>query len=137
MVGTGGGNDFSDWISGYNVGGLTAIDDDPDGDGTDSGVENFFGTAPDAFSQGLVAGSVSGNQFTFSHPVNDSPADDLTATYRWSKDLVTFTPGGGTHDGTTVTITPGTPSGGFVTVTAEVTGTPVSTLFVDVEVTQP
>ena len=32
---------------------------------------------------------------------------------------------------------PGTPSGGFVTVTAEVTGTPVSTLFVDVEVTQP
>ena len=114
-----------------------AVNQDPDGDGIDNGVENFFGTEPGVFSQGLQAGGVSGNQFTFTHPVNATPASDLTPTYRWSKDLVTFTPAGGTHDGTTVSITPGTPSGGFVTVTAEASGTPTSKLFIDVQVTQP
>jgi len=53
-----GGNDFSDWIALYpGVGGQTAIGDDPDGDGNDNGVENFFGTAPDEFTQGLVSGT--------------------------------------------------------------------------------
>ncbi len=33
-----GGNDFSDWISGYSVDGQTGIDDAPDGDGVDSDV---------------------------------------------------------------------------------------------------
>lgn len=63
-------------------------------------------------------------------------ASDLTATYRWSKDLATFTPSGAAFQGATVTFTPGTPSGGFVTVTATVSGTQVDKLFVDVEVTQ-
>jgi hypothetical protein len=133
-----GGNDFSDWIAGYSVGGQTGIDDDPDGDGVDSGVENFFGTAPDAFTQGLVPGTVNGDTFTFTHP-QGTLAGDLTAGYRWSKDLQTFYGNLEEGDGTTVEFTtqPDTPAG-YTTVTATVTaGPPPDKLFVDVEVTQP
>lgn len=61
---------------------------------------------------------------------------DLIATYRWSKDLQTYTPDTGTYEDTTVTFTPGVPSAGIVNVTATVTGTPLNKLFVDVKVTQ-
>ena len=91
-----------------------------------------------AFSQGLVPGAVDtgANTFTFTHPLNATPADDLTATYRWSTDLLSFHNDGATAGGTTVSFSAGTPSGGMVTVTATVTGTPVSALFVDVAVSQ-
>jgi len=134
-----GGNDFSDWIAGFSVGGQTGIGDDPDLDGVDSGVENFFGTAPDSFTQGLVSGTVSGNTFTFTHPLNATPADDLTAVYRWSTDLQDFYDDGDPNGAgtTTVDFAQGTPSGGMVTVTATISGTVIpDTLFVDVEVTQ-
>ena len=87
-------------------------------------------------SRGLVAGSKSNNTFTFTHPIGAATASDLQATYRWSKDLSTFTPSAVAFQGTTVTFTPGTPAGGFVTVTATVTGTSLAKLFVDVEVTR-
>jgi len=135
-----GGNDFSDWIAGYSVGGQTGIGDDPDLDGVDSGVENFFGTAPDEFSAGLLAGTASGGSFTFTHPLNATPADDLTATYRWSTDLQDFYDDGDSNGAgtTTVDFAQGTPSGGMVTVTATITGTEIpAKLFVDVEVMQP
>ena len=76
--------------------------------------------------------------FTFTHPLNATPADDLTAVYRWSKDLTTFNADGvADGDGTIVTFSQGTPSGGMVTVTATITGTVIpDKLFVDVEVTQ-
>ncbi|MGB1129121.1 MAG: hypothetical protein ACPG4K_03645, partial [Haloferula sp.] len=139
--GTPGGNNFSDWLDGYNVGGENGIDDDPDDDGIESGVENFFGTAPDTFSQGLVSGSVNqgANTFTFTHPLNATPADDLTATYRWSTDLQTFTDDGNSNGAgtTTVNFVQGVPAGGMVTVTATITGSVIpDKLFVDVEVTQ-
>lgn len=139
--GGGGGNDFSDWIAGYSVGGQTGLGDDPDGDGVDSGVENFFGTAPDAFTQGLVSGTVSGGTFTFTHPQTGTIADDLTAAYRWSKDLQAFNADGATDgDGTKVdfTVQLNTPEAGTTTVTATVDpgGTATAELFVDVEVTQ-
>ena len=70
------------------------------------------------------------------HLVNDTSAADLTATYRCPKDLSTFTADGDSFAETTVTFTPGAPSGGSVTVTATITGTPVDKLFVDVKVTQ-
>jgi len=137
--GGGGGNDFSDWIAGYDVGTEDGIGDDPDLDGNDNGVENFFGTAPDTFTQGLVSGTVSGNTFTFTHPLNATPADDLTAVYRWSTELQTFYDDGASNGAgtTTVDFVQGTPSGGMVTVTATITGTVIpAKLFVDVEVTQ-
>ncbi|WP_338690115.1 hypothetical protein [Haloferula helveola] len=127
---------FGSWIAGYpEVGAETEVDDDPDGDGNGNGLENYFGTHPGEFSSGLVAGTPSGNTFTFSHPLNPTPASDLTASYRWSKDLSIFTPDGVAHEGTTVTFSQGTPAGGFVTVTATVTGAPTDRLFLVIEAT--
>jgi methionine-rich copper-binding protein CopC len=136
-------NTFANWIS-NPVFGLALADqdlgDDPDGDGTGNGVENFFGTNPGTLSQGLLVGIKSGNTFTFTHPQNATPASDLTASYRWSKDLASFLASGATDGaGTTVSFTTqaDTPSSGITTVTATVTGTATSNLFVRVNVTQP
>jgi hypothetical protein len=131
----GGGNTFADWIDDYpGVGGLTGLGDDADGDGIDNGVENFFGTDPSASSGGLVAGAVTGNTFTFTHPQNATPADGVTAAYRWSKDLATFRVHGQTDGaGTTVNFNAVT-NAGVTTVTATVTGTSTAKLFVDVKV---
>lgn len=136
-----GGETFADWIAGKSgVGGQTAVGDDPDGDGIDNGVENFFGTEPGVFSEGVVVGTVNpgAGTFSFTHP-QGTLASDLTATYRWSTDLVTFHDDGASSGGTTVNfstnpnpVVPGTPT----TVTATVTGTPVQKLFVRVEVVQ-
>jgi hypothetical protein len=133
------GNTFADWIAAQpGVGGLTALTDDPDGDGIANGLENFFGTHPGEFSQGLIAGVRSGDTFTFTHR-QGALADDLTQTYRWSTDLNTFHNDGDTHDGTTVSFSrspdPVVP-GVETTVTATVSGDPVDRLFVIVEVAQ-
>ncbi|MCX6876373.1 MAG: Ig-like domain-containing protein [Verrucomicrobia bacterium] len=136
-----GGSTFASWITGKSgVGGQTAVSDDPDGDGNDNGVENFFGTEPGVFSAGVVVGTVNPGTgtFTFTHP-QGALASDLTVGYRWSTDLVTFHNDGASTGGTTVTfstvpdpVEAGTPT----TVTATVTGTPVQKLFLRVEVTQ-
>jgi hypothetical protein len=138
----GGPNTFADWMAYFPaVGAEDGLNDDADGDGKKNGIENFFGTRPDVFSPGLVAGAVNkvSNTFTFTHPVNICPADDLTATYRWSTDLTSFQDDGAANAGgtTTVTFAPGTPSGGMVTVVATITGSVIpDKLFVDVEVVQ-
>jgi hypothetical protein len=86
-----------------------------------------------------VAGERNGNRFTFTHPLNPSPAADLTPHYQWSADLVKFhddglTNGAGT---TTVSFSRGAPSGGLVSVTATVTGSVIpDKIFVRVGVTQ-
>jgi autotransporter-associated beta strand protein len=139
-VGTGGGETFAQWIATFSgVGSLNGFNDDADGDGIRNGVENFFGTNPGVFSTGLVVGQASGNTFTFTHQQSASPASDIAAAYRWSKDLATFR-ASGASDGSDTTVTfstqANTPAAGMTTVTATVTGTPVNRLFVDVVVTQ-
>jgi len=135
-----GGNDYADWIGMFTgLGGLTAIDDDPDGDGNGNGVENFFGTDPGAYTAGLLAGVQSGNTFTFTHP-QGTLADDLSAAYRWSRDLDIFNADGASDGTNTVTFSaaPDTPTPGTTTVTVTVTVGPVPPeLFVDVEVSRP
>ncbi len=99
MVGAAPTNTFANWISNPTFGLALAdqdLGDDPDGDGIDNGVENFFGTNPGTFTQGLLVGIKSGNTFTFTHPQNATPASDLTASYNWSKDLATFLANGAT-----------------------------------------
>jgi lysophospholipase L1-like esterase len=136
-----GPNTFSNWIGGFDgLGGQTDLIDDPDGDGIKNGIENFFGTAPDAFSPGIAIGTVDSVQgtFTFSHP-QGVLADDLAATYQWSKDLQTFHGNLATDAGDTTvgfTIQADTPEPGTTTVTATVTGTPCDRLFLRVDVTE-
>ena len=132
---------FANWISATDFGiapGDQGLNSDPDGDGISNGVENYFGTDPGKFSKGLVpvTANAGAGTFTFTHPLNPTRAENLTPAYRWSRDLSTFTVGGVGNDGSTVTFTQSAPSGGFVTVTATVTGAPLDKLFVDLRVTQ-
>ena len=129
---------FANWIAGYSVGGLSGIDDDADGDGTPNGVEGYFGTDPASPSTGIQAMDVTAGAettFTFTHPINDNPVSDITASYLWSKDLVAFHADGVSDGSTTVVFSQGAPVNGLVTVTATVSG-PSGRIFVAVEVSQ-
>jgi hypothetical protein len=127
------GNTFASWISGFSVGGLTGANDDFDKDGLGNAVENLFGTSPEVFSPGLTSISSIGGNLVFRHTLSTTPALDLTGSYEWSTDLVTWNADEASAGGTTVTfadpmvITPGTPD--LVEVTATVSGTPVSKVF--------
>ena len=132
-------NDFGAWISGFNVDGLTAFTDDFDYDNLPNGIESYFGTDPDVFNAGVILTSVDtgAETFTFTHPINDAPVSDITAAYRWSKDLSAgFHADGATAGGTTVTFSQGMPKDDVMTVTATIEGTPTELMFVDIEVMQ-
>lgn len=141
VSGTPAANDYATWISGFALDpGDRGFEDDPDRDGNPNGLENFFGTDPTVFSPGLAADDwtlILTARFSFYHPLNDNPADDVSAAYIWSKDLRTFYQDGETDDeGTTVTFSQQTPVGGVVTIDAIVTGPMPTSLFVTVEASQ-
>jgi hypothetical protein len=129
--------DFQNWINGYtNLNGNTGFSDDPDRDGNSNGVENYFGTNPGINSQGIIATNATGNQFTFTHPLNPSVAVDLNAAYQWSTNLINYHAAGATSNGSTVTFSQSAPVNGIVTVTATIAGTIPDKLFVKLLVTQ-
>lgn len=130
---------YTEWIAGFDVGGLTGFADDYDGDNIPNGLENYFGTDPSLASTGVVTGTVAtgaSTTFTFSHPLSTDPASNITVAYIWSKNLTSFHDNGATDDGTTVTVVQGTPSNGRVTATVTVTGNATDRLFVKVQATE-
>ncbi len=131
-------DNFAAWISGFNVGSLNGIDDDADGDGIKNGLENVFGTDPSVANQGVTEVAKSGSTVTFQHPQTGVAASDLTTAYKWSADLANFHASGAADGGTTVTLTPAlnTPTEGITTVTATITGTQPSKLFLTLEASQ-
>ncbi len=128
---------FADWISGFSgLGGSTGFNEDADGDGIQNGIEYYFGTHPGEPSQGLAIVNVSSNAFTFTHPLNNSPASDISVEYRWSKDETNFFSNGVSHQGTTASFSQGAPNEGMAIITGTITGSPIDQLFVDVKVSQ-
>ncbi len=132
-------NTFTNWISSFSgLGGLTAFNDDPDGDGIVNGFEAFFGTAPNARSSGLSAVAFAGSALTFIHPEAASQLSNVTGSYQWSLNLTAWNASGVTINGTTVAIgaVKNTPVSGTTTVTATITGTPPGRVFVRAVATQ-
>jgi hypothetical protein len=125
-------HDYAAWIGGYpGVGALAGFNDDADGDGLKNGLENYFGTDPATSNRGLTAVARSGNTITFQHP-NANPSSDVSGAYIWSTDLTAYRGNGAVSGGTTVSFlaSPDTPTAGTTTVTATITGTVPSKLFV-------
>lgn len=130
---------YAAWINNHpEVGSSNEFNDDPDRDGLANGIESFFGTSPGTSNGGLREIAATGATLTFQHSRNDTPPADVSVAYRWSLDLVTWHTSGENHNGTTVTLaaSPDTPAVGTTTVTASITGTPPSGIFVDLQVSQ-
>jgi hypothetical protein len=130
-------DNFAAWIGGFNVGSLNGFDDDADGDGIENGLENVFGTDPSVSNQGVTQVVKTGTTVSFRHPQSGIAASDVTAAYKWSTDLATFHASGASSGGTTVNLVPAlnTPSSGITTVTATVSGTQPSRLFLVLDAT--
>lgn len=102
-----------------------------------NGIEGWFGTPPDVANAGLTQVGKSAGAVTFTHPVAETPLDDVGGSYEWSVDLENWHPSGTVGD-ITVTITAGAAVDGVVTVTADTTGSTVTpaTLLVRAVATQ-
>ena len=140
-VGSGGGTPFATWIGGFTLTD-TSFNGDDDGDNLGNGIEGFFGTDPSVGNAGLTQVGKSGNTVTFTHP-NPDAADvltDVTGSYEWSLDLVTWYADDGAEGpgGTTVTTvaTPDSPDPNVTTVVATIAGTVPEKLFLRVVATQ-
>ena len=91
-------NTYATWIAGFPaVGALSGFNDDADRDGLTNGVENFLGGNPSQFTQGLVQAASVGNQLTFRHRKNNTPATNVSTIYEWTTDLVNWFASGQTN----------------------------------------
>jgi autotransporter-associated beta strand protein len=131
-------NDFTAWISNPAFGlsaGDQGFDADPDGDHLTNGVEAWFGTHPGESNAGIIGITGDGATTTFTHPQNTNPPDNISGSYRWSPDLVSWYSADGLDGppgGATVTATPIT-AGTTTTVTAT-SSSPLPRLFLRAEV---
>jgi hypothetical protein len=134
-------NAFATWVGGFGLMDTTFGGDD-DGDNLGNGIEAFFGTNPSISSTGIAEVGKSGNTVTFTHP-NPDAADvvtDVTGSYEWSPDLVTWYQDDGVEGpgATTVTTvaTPDSPVANTTTVVATIGGTVPEKLFLRAVATQ-
>ena len=133
---TTGSHTYNNWLTNYRAASVnTDFSQDPDNDGVSNGLEYYFGTDPMAHSQSLQITAKASNVVTFSHPVNSALGEDVSAVYRWSKDLITHNfDGDDDGNGTTVNFVQGTPNNGVVEVTANITGQLPEKLFFSIKV---
>ncbi len=135
------GNDFATWVGGFGVTDTTFGGDD-DADKLGNGIEAFFGTNPSISSTGIAQVSKSGNTVTFTHPDPDAidVVTDVTGSYEWSPDLVTWYQDNGVEGpgATTVTTvaTADSPVANTTTVVATIGGTVPEKLFLRAVATQ-
>jgi hypothetical protein len=136
------GNDFATWVGGFGLTDITFNGDD-DADNLGNGIEAFFGTVPSVSNAGITEVGKSGNTVTFSHPNPDAVdvVTDVTGSYEWSLDMVTWYADDGVEGpgATTVTTvaTPDSPDPNVTTVVATIGGTVPEKLFLRVVATQP
>jgi hypothetical protein len=79
------GNAFSDWLVENSP--ATGFTTDTDLDGISNGLENIFGTNPNAFNAGLTNIISAPGSVTFKHRLNPNIASDVSYHYEWSTDL--------------------------------------------------
>jgi hypothetical protein len=130
---------FTSWIGGFPVGGLTGFNDDADKDGLANGLEAFLGSNPSkSNNSGIAKVSTNGTVTTFTHPMASPPLSDVTGSYEWSTDLVTWYAGDGVagpSGGPTVRIPSVSPVAGIATVTATASK-PMGKIFIRIKATQ-
>jgi hypothetical protein len=84
---------YNTWISGFNLGGQTGIDEDPDNDGIDNGLEFVLagGNPEVAGGTQIPTGIKSGSNLIFTFQRDDrSKAVDITLTVEAGADLATW-----------------------------------------------
>ncbi len=136
---------YAAWIDAHPaVGGKTAFDDDPDGDGIRNGMERYLGADPSQAAGAPALAQIAGTplEMTFRHSRGHDLATDVTVSYEWSPDLTHWYAAGATGNGVTVTIknkvviARAAPLNDEIEVTASVTGGSTAKLFVRLMVTQ-
>ena len=129
---------FADWMSDYTTETNTAFNEDADGDGKENGLEHAFSTDPLVRdTSGISQLAVVGNTASFTHPLNPVLAEDISVAYEWSTDLQTFHANGSTVEDTTVAFSSSENLQILLnTVTANITGTVPTSLFIRVSVSQ-
>jgi hypothetical protein len=84
---------FASWISGFDLGGQTGIDEDPDNDGIDNGVEFVVAGGNPDISGGtqLPTATKSGNNLIFTFQRDDrAKTTDITVTVEAGSKLATW-----------------------------------------------